>query len=113
MKDEMSGKGMLEEKVKKGVLHVSPSDKGKRLVVMNRDTYDKMTQVHVEGDIKTDWKQLEESQKLIRNHGTALSRVFGLGRAEGRRNKMLQQYEFMGDGCTHTKVNSQDSQTSW
>ena len=44
-----------------------------------------MTKVHVAGDRKTSWKELEIAQKEVRNHGRVLSRVFGLGRAEGKR----------------------------
>ena len=77
----------MENKVKKGLLHISPSDKGKKIVAMSRDTYDKMTEPHIKGDKKTTWKELEEAQKTVRNHGRALSRVFGLGGAEGRRNR--------------------------
>ena len=43
--------------------------------------------VHVAGDKKTSWKELESAQKELRNHGRALSRVFGLGVMEGRRNR--------------------------
>ena len=50
---QVQGLKSVEEKVKKGVLHISPSDKGKRLVVINGDTYNTMTKTHVEGDIQT------------------------------------------------------------
>ena len=77
----------LEEKVQKGALHIGPSDKGKGLVAMTRDMYDNMAKVHVEGDSKVTWRELELAQKEVRNHGRALTRVFGLGKMEGKRNR--------------------------
>ena len=56
-------------------------------MAMSRDKYDRMTKIHVVGDKEVSWKELEESQKVLRNHGRALARVFGLGKAEGKRTE--------------------------
>ena len=73
--------------MRKGVIHIGPSDKGKGLVAMSRDMYDNKTKIHVEGDVKTSWKDLETAQKDVRDHGRVLARVFDLGKAEGKRNR--------------------------
>ena len=39
-------------KVRKGILHISPSDKGKGIVAMDRDTYDNMAVVQTQNDTK-------------------------------------------------------------
>ena len=37
-KEQMIGRKSVQNKVRKGVLHVSPSDKGKGMVIMDTDT---------------------------------------------------------------------------
>ena len=54
------------EKVKKGTVHIGPSDKGKGLVIMTPDLYHKMSVVHTEGDKKIDWIELGEAQRELR-----------------------------------------------
>ena len=50
-------------KVKKGQLHISPLDKGKGIVAMDGDTYNKMAVKHTKEDIKVEWKDLELGEK--------------------------------------------------
>ena len=71
----------VEDNVRKSVLHVSPLDKGKGLVVMTRDIYDKMTQ-----------EVLERAQKEVRSLGRALARVFGL-KDKGGKEKLSRCFE--------------------
>ena len=51
---------------------------------MTRDMYDNMAKVHVEGESKVTWRELELAQKEVRNNGRALTRVFGLGKMKER-----------------------------
>ena len=66
---------------------MSPSDKGKGLVVIERDLYDKMARTYVESDIPSTWTNMEKVQKEVRNHGRALAKVFALAqmKEEGTR----------------------------
>ena len=69
-----------------GEIHISPSDKGKGLVVMPVDMYHKMCRTLLENDVKVEWKELEDSQREIWAHARALARITRLGEAGGSRN---------------------------
>ena len=74
-REESLGKASLLKRVSKGEIHISPSDKGKVLVVMSTDLYHEMSVVHTLGDKKVEWRELEDSQREIRAHARALSRM--------------------------------------
>lgn len=87
LSQEMQGKKSLLKIITAGELHVSPSDKGKGLVVMALDMYHQMSVVHTEGDREVGWRELEESQREIRAHARALARIVNLGAEGGNRNQ--------------------------
>ena len=62
------GKMSLIKRVSAGEIYIGPSDKGKGVVVISNDIYDKMSLVHTEGDEKVTWKMLLETQREIRDH---------------------------------------------
>ena len=86
-KEQMMGRKSVQLKVKKGQLHISPSDKGKGIVAMDRDTYDKMAVKHTKEEIKVERKDLEEAQRTLRSHGRCIARIFGLGEKKGPWNR--------------------------
>ena len=86
-KQDIQGKKSLLKRISAGELHVSPSDKGKVLVVMSLDMYHQMSVVHTEGDEEVGWRELEESQREVRAHARALSRIVNLGAGGGNRNR--------------------------
>ena len=45
-REQREGRKNIQLKVRKCLVHISPSDKVKGLVVTDRDTYDKMAFVH-------------------------------------------------------------------
>ena len=57
------------------------------MVVMPVEMYHNMCTVHLKDDTKVGWRELEESQKEIRAHARAISRMTRLGEAGGNRNK--------------------------
>ena len=88
-REECLGKASLLKRVSKGEIHISPSNKGKGLVVMSTDLYHDMSVVHTLGDKKVDWRELEDSQREVRAHARALSRMVNLGEAGGVRKLLL------------------------
>ena len=54
---------------------------------MSTELYHEMSVVHTLGDRKVEWRELEDSQREIRAHSRALSRMVNLGEAGGVRNK--------------------------
>ena len=86
-KEESLGKASLVKRVSNGEIHISPSDKGKGLVVMSVDMYHRMCIVHTEADKKVEWRELEECQKEVRSHARALARMVKLGESAGGRNR--------------------------
>ena len=83
----MAGKASLNKRVTSGELHIGPSDKGKGVVVMPLELYHKMSVTHTEGDRKVSWKELQETQRILRGHSRALARIVNLGKEPGNRNK--------------------------
>ena len=67
--EEIRGKVKLLKRVIKGEINVSPSDKGKRIVVMPVELYKKMALSHTLKDKKISWKDLKQIQEEIRAHG--------------------------------------------
>ena len=77
---------MLTVRVRKGEIHISPSDKGNGIVVMPMDMYGKLVKTHTDKEKEVTWKDLEEAQKVIRSHSRSLGKICGLGQNEGDRN---------------------------
>ena len=71
--DEITGRASLLKRIAEGELHISQSDKGKKIVVMSEDTYHNMAVKHVENDMEVTWKDLDQSQREIRAHSRALA----------------------------------------
>ena len=86
-KEEMIGRTSLMKRVSDGELYVGESDKGKRVVIMDLDTYYQMSIVHTQQDTEVDWQKLEETQKDLRAHSRALARIFQVGGGPSNRNK--------------------------
>ena len=80
------GRLKLLKRVAKGEIIIMPSDKGKGLVVMTKETYEKMAQEHVGKDEIVDWDYLKSAQNEVRAHGRSLIRIFNVGKAGGPRN---------------------------
>ena len=57
--DEIAGRNSLRKRGSEGELHVSQSDKGKRIVVMDVQTYYEMAVVHTAQDVEVGWKDLD------------------------------------------------------
>ena len=68
-------------------MYVGPSDKGKGIVVMTVDMYDKMSVTHTRDDTKVDWKTLQATQRELRGHSRALARIVRLGADQGNKNR--------------------------
>ena len=85
--DEIVGRTSLLKRVAKGDIHVSQSDKGKRVVVMDMEIYHEMSKVHTAQDEEVDWRTLEETQRDLRAHSRALARVFSLSEGPSNRNR--------------------------
>ena len=66
---------------------MSPSDKGKGLVVMSTDMYHRMSVIHTAEDEQVEWRDLEDCQKEVRSHARALARMVRLGETAGKKNK--------------------------
>ena len=49
------------KRVQKGEIKVSPSDKGKSVVVMPLSRYQKMVKIHTDKKQQVTWKRLEEA----------------------------------------------------
>ena len=81
------GKMKVIRRVRKGEIHVSPSDKGKSVVVMPMAMYQKMVQTHTSKDKEVNWARLEEAQKLVRSHTRSLAKIFKIGTNRGERNQ--------------------------
>ena len=86
-KSQIRGKIKLVTRVRKGEIHISPSDKGNGLVVMPMDMYRKLVTSHTQKDQEVNWQDLEEAQKLIRSHARSLGKIFNLGTNEGDNNR--------------------------
>ena len=54
----------LTKRVGKGEVHISPSNKGKGVVVMSLSMYEGMVLTHTKGDLEVTTKELEESQRF-------------------------------------------------
>ena len=85
--EDMAGRTSLLKRIAEGEIHVSQSDKGKKIVVMDMDTYYNMSIVHTKQDKEIDWRILEQTQRDLRAHARAVSRIFKLGEGPGSRNK--------------------------
>ena len=70
------GKQKVIRRVRKGEIHVTPSNKGKSVVVMPMVMYQKMVQTHTSKDKEVKWARLEEAQKLVRSHARSLAKIF-------------------------------------
>ena len=76
---ELSGRTSLMKRVAAGELIIGPSDKGKKIVIMDMETYYEMSSVHTTQDQEVDWKKLQDTQREIRAHSRALAKIFQLG----------------------------------
>ena len=85
--DEISGRNSLLKRIAEGEIHVSQSDKGKRIVIMDMDMYYNMSIVHTAQDTEVDWRTLEQTQRDLRAHSRALPRIFRLGEGPSNRNR--------------------------
>ena len=85
--DKIVGRNSLMKRVSEGELHISQSDKGKRIVVMDVQTYYEMAVVHTAQDVEVGWKDLDQAQKDLRAHSRALAWIFKIGEAHSDRNK--------------------------
>ena len=61
-KHQILGRKKLSKRVAKGKLRISTSDKGKRVVVMPLEMYEKVTERHTTKDKIVDWNHLRDSQ---------------------------------------------------
>ena len=77
----------LLKRISEGDLYVGESDKGKKIVVMDMDTYYRMSIVHTRQDKEVDWWHLEQTQGDLRAHSRALAKIFNLGEGPSNRNK--------------------------
>ena len=68
----MAGQTTLLKKVTEGSLHISQSDKDKKIVVMDLETYHKMAVKHTLKDTEVSWKELDHAQRDLRAHSRAL-----------------------------------------
>ena len=98
-KSQTRGKLKLTMRVRKGEIHVSPSDKGNGIVVMPMDMYGKLVRTHTDKDREVTWKDLEEAQKLIRSHSRSLGKICGLGTNEGDRNTDIYHQNLSSWAC--------------
>ena len=64
-----------------------PSDKGKGMVVVDRDIYERMGSDHTTADDVIDLKQARKCQAETNGHARALSRIFNVGQANGPRSQ--------------------------
>ena len=55
------------KRVRKGEIQITPSDKGKSVVVMPLPLYQKMVKIHTDKDQEVIWSQLEEGQRAVRS----------------------------------------------
>ena len=85
--EEMAGCTSLLKRVAERDTHITPSDKGKGIVVMDMEVYLAMSIVHTKGDKEIEWAELEESQRELRTHSRALANIFNLGEGLGDRNQ--------------------------
>ena len=79
----MAGKIKINSRVRKRELYVSPSDKGKGVVVMPLQTYAKMVKSHTGKDREVKWQDLEEAEKLIRSYARSLGKILKIGEMKG------------------------------
>ena len=85
-KNQIFGRMKLGKRVRKGEVYISPSDKGKGVVVMPLNMYAQMVETHTKKDQEVKWEELEKAQKEIRSHSRSLGKILGIGENEGERN---------------------------
>ena len=59
-KNQIFGRMKLGKRVRKGEVYISPSDKGKGVVVMPLNMYAQMVETHTKKDQEVKWEELEE-----------------------------------------------------
>ena len=59
----MMVRNKLLKRMRNGEIVVSPSDKGKGVVAMDRETYDKIASTHTNKDLKVELGRVRESTK--------------------------------------------------
>ena len=75
-KSQSIGRMKINKRVRKREIHVSPSDKGKGVVVMPLDLYAKLVEVHTSKDKEVRWAEFEEAQKVVRSHSRSLGKIW-------------------------------------
>ena len=63
-KSQSIGRMKINKRVRKREIHVSPSDKGKGMVVMSLEMYSKLVEVHTSKDREVSWSQIEEASPI-------------------------------------------------
>ena len=68
------GREKINKRVMNREIHVSPSDKGKGIVVMPLTMYSKLVEDHTSKDKEVSWDELEDAQKMIRSHSRSIGK---------------------------------------
>ena len=76
---EQRGMKSLQERVKKGELVVTETDKSRRFCVLKRSQYIEAGAKHVNKDKKISHDQLHVVQKLVNDHSKWLRKIFNIG----------------------------------
>ena len=76
---ESEGRRKLSERVRRGEIIVSYTDKDSRVIVNKPSTFITAVEVHLNKDRKIDWSEVDPSTKLMNRTARALARMFRIG----------------------------------
>ena len=80
---EERGKRSLTAKCRSGEIIVQPTDKSKRLAVMDKEAYAYSMETHVEGDATLTWNEQEKIEQVLNGHTLQFGRILRVGQKWG------------------------------
>jgi hypothetical protein len=84
---ETRGKIKIRDRVKKGEILITFTDKSGKTVVTTPDVYKKAAAVHLDKDEKVGWECLKKTETLMNRLARQLAKIFNLGKGEGDRQR--------------------------
>ena len=77
----------MEDRIKAGEILVYPTDKSGKLAVTMPEAYVRQGHTDIKNDKIVQWKEVEETQRLVKGYLWALKRVFNLGKDHGENSE--------------------------
>ena len=87
--DQLKGLKLLQERVRRGEIVVTTTDKSGKYAVLESGLYKEAAMIHLR-DREIDMKEVEETEVLLNRHASQILKAFNMGTKHGKEGQVLR-----------------------